>query len=263
MAEPAVVRALDLAVGHGARRVAAGLSFDVRRGEILCLLGPNGSGKTTLFKTLLGLLPPLAGRLLVAGRPIGDCPRAELAKRVAYVPQAHVGVFPYTVEQIVLMGRAAHVGRFSLPSKADREIAAGSLDAVGLADQAGRRYTEISGGQRQLALIARALAQQAEILIMDEPTASLDFGNQVRVLERIGHLKAQGMGIFLSTHQPDHALQIADRIALIREGGLHGPGRAGDVATAARLAWLYGLEARVLEGALSGAARARMEEAKT
>ncbi|MDY0309633.1 MAG: ABC transporter ATP-binding protein [Castellaniella sp.] len=263
MTGTAILQALDLTVGHGGRRVAGGLNLDVRTGEILCLLGPNGSGKTTLFKTLLGLLPPLSGRVLVDGQLMSDCSRAELARRVAYVPQAHVGVFPYTVEQIVLMGRAAHVGRFSLPSRADRRIAAASLDAVGLADLAGRRYTEISGGQRQLALIARALAQQADILIMDEPTASLDFGNQIRMLERIDRLKAQGVGVFLSTHQPDHALQIADRIAVIRDGVLHGPGPATTVATPSRLAWLYGLDAQTLERALSGAARARMEEPET
>lgn len=238
----AIVEVRDLAVGYGRRCVSAGIGFRIEAGEKLCLLGPNGCGKTTLFRTLLGLLPALAGELRVLGRPIAQWPRAALARSIAYVPQAHAGIFPFTVADMVLMGRTAHIGRFSSPSARDREIAARCLAALGVAHLEQRRFTEISGGERQLALIARALAQEPKLLVMDEPTASLDFGNQLRVLDHIERLGEHGMAVLMSTHQPEHALRVADRIALLAPGGLAAIGAAAEVATPAALAALYGVD---------------------
>ena len=173
------------------------LDISVRAGEVVCLLGPNGSGKTTLFKTLLGLLARLAGSVSIAGRPIESWPRQQLARHMAYVPQAHSAVFPYHVLDMVLMGRTAHLGMFSAPSEADREQALAALQLLGIEHLANREYTRISGGQRQLALIARALAQDAPAIVMDEPTASLDFGNQALVLTEVKRLAQRGLGIVL------------------------------------------------------------------
>lgn len=230
-----------LAFGHRGRPLGAALDLDVQAGEIVCLLGPNGCGKTTLFRTVLGLLPALAGTVEVDGLAVAQAPRAALAQRVAYVPQAQVGVFAYAVEDVVLMGRAARVGLFALPSRADRECAQAALARLRIGHLRQRPYTELSGGERQLVLIARALAQQAPLIVLDEPTASLDFGNQLAVLAEIETLAAQGIGVLMSTHQPEHALRIAGRVALMRAGELLAVGATRQVMTAAALGRLYGL----------------------
>lgn len=250
-----VVEARDLAIGYPGRRVGAGISLGIGHGEALCLLGPNGSGKTTLFRTLLGLLPPLAGEVRVLGEPAADWSRAAFARKVGYVPQAHAGLFPFTVEDIVLMGRAARIERFATPSRHDREIAADCLAALGVDHLRTRVYTEISGGERQLTLIARALAQEPALLVMDEPTASLDFGNQIRVLDHVGRLRGRGIAVLMSTHQPEHALRVADRIALLAPGRLAGLGVPAEVATPEALADLYGVDAAAIVASLPALSR--------
>lgn len=234
-----VIEAEALSIGYGRKAVMHSLAFEVKSGEVLCLLGPNGCGKTTLFKTLLGLLPPLSGEVRVLGETVAGWSRLAFARRVGYMPQAHTGVFPFTVNEIVLMGRTAHIGRFSLPSTHDRKIAADCLEMLGIAHLGDCIYTAISGGERQLTLIARALAQQPALLVMDEPTASLDFGNQIRILGHIDRLRSQGITILMSTHQPEHAMRVADRIALLASGSILGIGTPQDVATPDKLATLY------------------------
>lgn len=246
-----VLQACALTIGHGQRRVGTDLNFAMATGEVLCLLGPNGSGKTTLFRTLLGLLAPLAGEVRVLGEPVAEWPRSAFARHVGYVPQAHAGIFPYTVEDVVLMGRAARIGRFAAPAQQDRDHALHCLHTLGIAHLHQRIYTAISGGERQLVLIARALAQEPVLLVMDEPTASLDFGNQIRVLEHIAQLRQQGMAVLLSTHQPEHALRIADRIALLGGGCLVAIGTPASTATPERLAALYGVSERAVTTSLA------------
>ncbi|MCX7555861.1 ABC transporter ATP-binding protein [Xanthomonadaceae bacterium JHOS43] len=245
-----------LGIGHGRRRVLSDLSLTLHRGELLCLLGPNGSGKTTLLRTLLGLVPPQVGSIRLLNRPLSHWSRNALARHVGYVPQAHAGLFAFTVLDIVLMGRAAQVGRFAIPSQHDRAIALHCLDTLGIATLAQRTYTKISGGERQLALVARALAQEPDVLLLDEPTASLDFGNQIRVLEHLGQLRALGIAILMSTHQPDHALRCADRTALVGDGRLLALGPTTDVATAAQLARLYGVSEGAIAASLPAIRRA-------
>lgn len=247
----AVLQAQALSIGHGRRCVAQGLAFALAPGEVLCLLGANGSGKTTLLRTLLGLLPPLAGEVRCRGQDVAEWPRAAFARHVGYVPQAHAGLFPFTVEDVVLMGRAARVGRFSAPGAADRQVARHCLELLGIARLRASVYTAISGGERQLALIARALAQEPSLLVMDEPTASLDFGNQIRVLEHIGRLRAGGMAVLMSTHQPEHALRIADRVALLGGGRLQAIGAPRATATPAALAALYGVSESAVAASLN------------
>lgn len=241
-----MIAAQDLTIGHGRRVVGRGLSLTVAPGEIVCLLGPNGCGKTTLFRTLLGLIPPLAGRVTLDGQDIARLRRADIARRLAYVPQAHVPPFPYAVQDVVLMGRTAHQGPWSAPSVADRAAARAALDRLGLGDLAGADYARLSGGQRQMVMIARALAQEAPVLVMDEPTASLDFGNQARVLARILSLaRAGGHGVVLSTHDPDQAFALGARVVLMHDGAILAEGAPDFVLTADRLSRVYGVPVRV------------------
>ncbi|WP_308933104.1 ABC transporter ATP-binding protein [Reyranella soli] len=243
--------ARGLSIGYDGRTVAAGIDLTVARGDVLCLLGPNGAGKTTLFKTLLGLLPPIAGDVTVGERPLGSLTRAELAKSMAYVPQAQVMEFAYTVLDLVLMGRTAHLGPFSAPGRRDHERAHAALADLGIADLADAEANRISGGQRQLCLVARALAQDAPLLVMDEPTASLDLGNRLLVLERVRALKAQNYGVVFSTHDPDQARELATTVAVIAGGRLAAYGAPQDTVTGPILSAVYGVDV-VVERTESG-----------
>jgi iron complex transport system ATP-binding protein len=229
----------DLAIGYASRSVGRDLNLELQAGEVFCLLGPNGCGKTTLFKTLLGLLPAQGGTVRLRGTDIAALSRAEIARTLAYVPQMQSSAFPFTAEAIVLMGRVIHRPAFASPSKEDRAIARHALERLGIGALAERDVTRLSGGQRQLVGIARALAQQAALIVMDEPTASLDFGNQARVLAEIRHLAAQGVGILLSTHDPDHAFALASRVALMKNGAIVAQGNVADVMQQERLEDIY------------------------
>lgn len=248
--------AQNLAFGYRDRRIGSDVTLELASGEVLCLLGPNGSGKTTLFKTLLGLLPPQAGAVLIEDRDARTLARDVIARQISYVPQAHGTFFPYTVRETVLMGRTAHLGLFSAPSAHDHAATVAAIERMGITHLADAIYTQISGGERQLTLIARALAQEARVVIMDEPTANLDFGNQVRVLERIRVLAGEGIGVLLSTHDPDHAFLCADRVAMLHEGRLMACGAPTEVMTAENLRRLYGVDVAVV-AVMAGQAGAR------
>ncbi len=237
--------ASNLAYGYPDRRVGSGVTLELAAGEVLCLLGPNGSGKTTLFRTLLGLLPPQDGAVLLDGCDVQTLTREAVARQISYVPQAHGAFFPYTVREIVLMGRTAHMGLFAAPSARDYSAAIAAIKRMGLQHLTDATYTRISGGERQLVLIARALAQDARMVMMDEPTANLDFGNQVRVLERIRSLAEEGIGVLLSTHDPDHAFLCADRVAMLYQGELVACGAPEEEITPQRLKQLYGIDVAV------------------
>ena len=208
----------DLAYGFGERRVGAGVTFALERGDTLAVLGGNGAGKTTLMRTLLGLLPAQAGAIRVGGDAITTLASHERARRLAYVPQQHTPTFGFTAEEAVLMGRVAHLATFARPGVVDREAAQDAMTRLGIEALAARPVTELSGGERQLVWIARALAKQAPVLILDEPTASLDFGNRARVLAEIDRLRSAGLTIVFSTHEPDQALAHADRALLLADG---------------------------------------------
>jgi iron complex transport system ATP-binding protein len=244
--------ASDLSFGFPGRTVGAGVDFALAPGEVLCLLGPNGGGKTTLIRTLLGLLPPQAGLVRLNEKALQEHSRKEIAQLVGYVPQAHAGAFAYSVLEMVLMGRTAHMSLFAAPSTRDREAALHAIDTLGITCLAERAFTEISGGERQLALIARALAQAPRVLVMDEPTSSLDFGNQVRVLGQARRLAASGIAVLMSSHQPDHALQYADRALLLGEGKALALGPPREVITPDSLKRLYGVDVRIVETADGG-----------
>jgi iron complex transport system ATP-binding protein len=243
----------DLTIGYSDRVVGRGLDVTLAQGEVLALLGPNGSGKTTLLKTLLGLLAPLAGAALIDGRSLAAYSIRERARRIAYVPQVHTPTFAFTVETLVLMGRTAHGNLFSRPSAADRAIAARALEQFGIAHLAQRSYTMISGGERQLVLLARALAQEPQFIVLDEPTASLDFGNQGKVMREIRTLAASGHGVLFTTHDPNHAMRAADRAYLLRDGQRIADGNVAEVLTREQLVELYRAPVEKLTDAVTGA----------
>lgn len=227
------------------KTVLENVSFSMDKGELLCILGANGVGKTTMYRTILGFLPLLEGELLIDGRNIRTVPREQLAKHIAYVPQYHTPPFAYSVHDVVLMGRGTHISRFSSPGRKDELIALEMLERMGISHLRDDVYTEISGGERQLVMIARALAQQTEYILMDEPAASLDFGNQMRLLRVIKNLAKDGIGVAFTTHYPDHAF-IADASVLALESrDRWSYGRADEVMTEELLDRMYGIDASI------------------
>ncbi len=235
----------NLSVGYGTRIVVSDVSLDVKQGEVLCLLGPNGAGKTTLFRTLLGLIAPLGGEILLEGKPLREFSARDRAARMAYVPQAHMGVFAYTVLDVVLMGRTARLGLFASPTAADEKAAREALASIGIERLANDDYTRISGGERQLALIARALAQGTKLLVLDEPTANLDFGNSARVMAHVSALAKRGYAIVLSTHEPDHALSVGTSVVIVHDGRIEATGTPQEIVTSERLSSLYDIKVAV------------------
>lgn len=241
-----VLNVQDLAFGIGARRVGAGISFTLAPGETLAVLGGNGAGKTTLFRTLLGLLPVQGGKLAIDGEEVAKLSPAQRARKLAYVPQQHAAAFAFSVLEAVLMGRSARIGAFARPGRADYDVAHAALDTLGIGTLAKRAITEVSGGERQLVMIARALAQAAPVLVLDEPTTSLDFGNRLRVLAEIDRLRARGMTILFSTHEPDQALAHADRALLLSEGRMLALDSAERALTAENIERLYGTKVQLV-----------------
>ena len=235
----ALLEVADLSVGYPGHVVGSGLSLSLHAGEVLALLGPNGCGKTTWLKTLLGLLPPLAGQVRLQGRALAQWPLAERAREIAYVPQGQGSTFGFTALEMVLMGRTAHLGLIARPGAKDRAIAQNALARLGITHLTERSVHRISGGERQLVLIARALAQEPRAVLLDEPTASLDFGNHGLVMRAIRTLAAEGLAVLFTTHDPNQALRCADRALLMREGRVLSGGEVGQVIEAEALRGLY------------------------
>lgn len=231
--------------GYNHNAVVNNISFSVSKGEVICILGANGIGKTTLFKSILGSLALLNGEILLNNKNIRSISNSELARSIGYVPQAHTPPFPFSVLDVVVMGRTAHLSIFSSPSQADMNIAKKALNTLNISHLEDKIYTEISGGERQLVLIARALAQNPEILIMDEPTANLDFGNQINILNTITSLAKEGLSVVLTTHFPDHVFFCSTKVVVIKSENEVLVGKAEEVITQELLKTIYGIKIAV------------------
>jgi len=242
-----VLEARGLSFRLGERQVMAEVSVALEAGDCAALLGANGAGKTTLLRALLGFVRPDRGEVWLDGRPLGAHGRRAIARRIAYVPQAHVPSFPYTVREIVSMARAPTSGWGSTRTDADEPAISGALDRLGLTALAERSYASLSGGERQAVLVARALAQGAQILLMDEPTASLDLGQQARLMALLRDLAGEGHAVLMSTHQPELALRWFNRAVLLHDGEVLGDGPPRSVLTPETLSRLYAVEVRLVD----------------
>ncbi|MDR0549146.1 MAG: ABC transporter ATP-binding protein [Deltaproteobacteria bacterium] len=232
--------------GYGSKTIVQGFSATIAVGQVFCLLGPNGIGKTTLFKAILGFLPLKEGRATIDGRDFSSFSRRERARLLGYVPQSQFTPFAFSVLDVVLMGRTAYMGFLGRPRKKDYQVAEEVLERLGVSYLRDRLFTELSGGEKQMVLIARALAQEPVFLMMDEPTSNLDFGNQARVLQNIRTLATQGLGIILTTHNPDHVFQCGSDVALFRPDGGFVVGPRQTVLTSRNLSETYNLPISVL-----------------
>lgn len=223
------------------------VNMQVCSGEVCCVLGPNGCGKTTLFRSMLGLMPLLGGRASVDGTDVRRMPPKRLAATMAYVAQGHTAPFPYTVREVVLMGRVPKVATGAGASVADHAAAERAMREVGVWELRDEDYTDISGGELQLTMIARALAQEPLMLVLDEPTAALDYGNAARVIGKVRELAAAGYAVLMTTHSPNHAFMCRSNVLLLRRDAPPAFGRAVDVITERNMRAAYGVGVRVVE----------------
>ena len=235
----------DLHFSYGDREVLKGISFDTQYGEFISVLGPNGVGKSTLFRCMLGLMKPSSGTVCVNGEDISGLPAVELSRRMAYIPQSHNPLFNFSVLDMVLMGTTSQINRFASPGKQQEKLALAALERMGIMHLKDRGCANISGGERQLVLIARAIAQQAKILVMDEPSANLDFGNKIRVMKTVKSLTEDGYTIIQSTHDPDQAYFYSDKILALHGGKILACGSPQETMNETMISTLYGVDVEV------------------
>ncbi|MCL1632529.1 ABC transporter ATP-binding protein [Sporolactobacillus sp. CPB3-1] len=243
-----ILKIEDVSCGYGLDPpIVSQISMTIRSGEIWCVLGPNGVGKTTLFKSVLGFLKLKSGRITIDGQDIRSWTQKKKAQVIGYVPQAQNNPFPFSVKDVVLMGRTSYLSELGSPGKKDVEIAERNIHMLGIGQLENKKYTELSGGERQMVLIARALTQEPDILIMDEPTSNLDFGNQVKVLKYISDLSRRGLAILMTSHFPDHAFLCSSKVALFRQHQFV-IGEADNIVTEANLKQAYGVNVQIVSG---------------
>ena len=239
------IQNLSFAYSKKGPQVLQDVSFSTEDGDLIAVLGPNGVGKSTLFKCMLGFLKKYSGTILLNGKNISELTHKQIARQIAYIPQSTHPVFNYEVLDVVMMGLTSSLKALSSPKQEHIEEAREALTSLGIAHLEHAGYGEISGGERQLVLIARALVQKSKILIMDEPTANLDYGNQFRVMQRVAGLAKEGYTIILSTHNPDHAFIYANRVVMMFGGKVIADGNPEEVLDAELIRKVYGVEVMV------------------
>jgi iron complex transport system ATP-binding protein len=252
VAYDALLEAQDVGFAYGDRVILRDIDFTLNPGELLGLLGPNGVGKSTLFRCILGLEKGYSGRVLLEGGNIRHKSPRLMAKTIAYVPQTHYPSFNYSVLDMVLMGTAAQGKDWASPNSRQKQNAQEALERLGVGDFGNRDFIRLSGGEQQLVLIARALAQQARLLVMDEPTANLDYGNQIRVLLQVKALSRQGYGIIMSTHNPEQAFRFTNRVLALHKGSIIAAGSPAQVLTPDLIKRLYHVEVRLRRDEATG-----------
>lgn len=231
----------NISGGYGKNIVCKNISFSIQEGEILCVLGPNGCGKSTLFKIIIGFLKKTSGELLFFDEPIHDLESKKRAKIISYIPQQHVPQFSLSVFDMVLMGRTAHVSPFSVPKQEDSEHVLKALETMNISSLKNKNYSQLSGGQRQSVLIARAICQGSKILIMDEPTSNLDYYNRNIVMKTIKNLAQNNFSVLLSTHSPEIPRAISDKILLMKQGSVMALGNVAETLTEKNIRELYSI----------------------
>ncbi len=239
----------NVGVRFGAREILRGVNLELARGEMLALVGPNGSGKTTLVRVASRVLTASTGRIRVAGRTVSDYSQRELARELAVVPQDAPIAFPFRAGEVVLMGRSPHLGPLGFETAADIEIAREAMAQLGIEALAERSVLELSGGERKLVLVARALAQDARVLLLDEPTAHLDLRHGIIVLDRVREFVRKGGCALVVSHDLTLAARGCDRVALLESGGLVATGTPAEVLTREHLRSTFGIEAELLTAA--------------
>lgn len=230
----------NVSFAYGKEDVLHNVSAKIISGEITALFGPNGSGKTTLLKCLAGLFKPQSGDIFIQGKSLLQISPGMRSQYVCYVPQEHAVSFAYTVEEVVLMGRTPYLGGVHGPGKKDYQRAHEAMESIGIEAIAHLPYTELSGGQRQMVLIARALAQECDIMILDEPTSALDFKNQIVVWKILKQLKLAGKTILVCTHDPNHVMWFCNRVLVLKKGNIIADGEVKDWMNATLMGKLYG-----------------------
>ena len=235
----------DLSFSYGENKVLKNVSFSSFGGEAIAVLGPNGVGKSTFFKCILGFLPFKRGKIEIDGRDVAKMSGKELSRYIAYIPQSSSPVFNHSVLDSVSMGLTNQMGLFSVPGEKERAKAMNALERLGIDKLAERGCMNISGGERQLMLIARAMVQDAKIIVMDEPTSSLDYGNSYRVMETIMSLTKEGYTILFSTHDPDFAMRYSNRVIAFYGGEIIRDGDPGTVLTSDVLSTLYSINVAI------------------
>ena len=235
----------DLCFSYGTRSILDHVSFQLDYGQFLSVLGPNGVGKSTLFRCILGLLKPNHGDIRIDGTPTSKLNPAQLAQHIAYNPQSQHPSFNYSVFDMVLMGTTAQVHQLQTPGRTQIKRAEAAMETLGISELKQRGFEQISGGEQQLVLIARAIAQNARLLIMDEPSASLDFGNRIKVMQTVRSLIEDGYCVIQSTHDPEQAYMYSDNILALHSGKVLAWGKPAQTVTAPVISKLYSIDVEV------------------
>ena len=227
--------------------IISDISFSIDKGDVLCILGPNGTGKTTLIKCLNGLHDIKSGEILINGKNMNKLSFKQISKHIGYIPQSHIPSFPFKVFDVVLMGRAPYLNLTDSPSNEDEKIAIECLETLGISYLKDKEYTNLSGGERQLVFLARVLCQKPDILILDEPTSHLDFGNQIKFLEIIENLAKKGLAVIMSSHFPDHAFLSSNKVAILKDKNFIDFGNPEMVITEENLKEAYSIDVKIIE----------------